>query len=271
MNNSMVEHIMRKLVKESTNYENRIFLPEAAKAFRRISSLSDVANMIVEACPKDSFGFILRYGYPFARLGGERANYREIAFASFKEIEGKFNQENFSELLWSKFKEKCEVRNVGINKKINENLVKRLSRFAQDKGNLFLWVKREIEKSERLESVFLSLVNNGGMGKKTTSFFLRDVIWLCNLENNIIRSDRLYVQPVDRWIREIAKILWDDFKNMRYNNDYFDLVISKRIAETCIQSDLSGLAFNQGAWYYGSNVVKRKEDLHNKLQSLLSA
>jgi len=152
MNILMVQCIMSKLVKEATNYEDKIFLPEARKVFGEISSLSDMANVITQATPKVSFGFILRYGYPFARVVGERANYREIAFESFKEIEGKFNQKNFSDLFWNKFKERCEERNVGINRKINENLLKRFSEFIQNKGNLFVWIKQEIEQSEKLES-----------------------------------------------------------------------------------------------------------------------
>jgi len=43
----------------------------------------------------------------------------------------------------------------------------------------------------------------------------------------------------------------------KFLNKVDELVLAKRIVENCIKLHISTIKFNQGAWYFGSNEVKK--------------
>lgn len=270
MNMSEQKEIILSLIDITKRYERDVFVVSAKKILRaeNVKDFRDVRTRLENISDEDSFSFILRVGYPFARAGGEQAGYAGIAHEAFESIRESFHKPDFPDLLWKQFKRKCQAAEVGINERINRNLLKNLASFAQKKGNLFKWIKMEVENSGRVEQVFLQLINNGGMGKKTAAFFLRDTIWLFDLEEKIVKLDKLYIQPIDTWVRGISKLLWEDFDHLR-RNDYIDFIIAKRIAEICEKLGVSGIKFNQGAWYFGSRLVKDRKELKRKLENLL--
>lgn len=63
-----------------------------------------------------------------------------------------------------------------------------------------------------------------------------------------MEEDLICVQPIDVWVRKIAskaKIIDDPEEK--------DEIVRKNIVEACLDSGVSVIKFNQGAWYLGHN------------------
>jgi len=83
------------------------------------------------------------------------------------------------------------------------------------------------------------------VGPKIAALYLRDIVSLYNLDNNVSTDDGYCIQPVDTWVRKLANRLKivDEKAN--------DLEIQKTIVDLCTREDVSPVLFNQGAWYVG--------------------
>lgn len=86
------------------------------------------------------------------------------------------------------------------------------------------------------------------VGPKISSFYLRDVISLFQLENKIPDDLQFYLQPVDVWVRKVA------IKIGIAKSDATDDQIRQVIVKLCQEQRCSPLQFNQGAWYVGNNA-----------------
>ena len=105
-----------------------------------------------------------------------------------------------------------------------------------------------------------------GMGDKTTSFLLRDVAWVYDLEGQHSLAElgqAIYIQPVDIWIRRLAGYLWPELRGKR---DW--KVIARRIVVECRRAHISPNRFNQGAWYFGVYRVKTADQFNERLMAL---
>ena len=128
-----------------------------------------------------------------------------------------------------KFVENIEGNNL-VNYSINEISNNRLSQHYYD-----------IQKSENENGIVQ-------VGKKIAAFYLRDIVSVFNLENNIQNEDFIYLQPIDTWLRKIAK------KINIVPQDANDRNIINMIVEQCNNENVSPILFNQGAWYLGYNA-----------------
>lgn len=189
------------------------------------------------------------YHYTFNRAGGARAGYNDIATTALAEVDA-----IDPERLWTVFKRECEARDIGLNARINEGAVTESAALAQEKGNLFDWVGREVTTGDGIEAAYETINAITGVGEKITRFFLRDAAWICDLEGEFDKTTGQYVQPIDVWIRRAATTLWTDATDMS------DRDLSQRLATACADHNCSGIAFNQGAWYYGAKVVDGDPD-----------
>lgn len=86
------------------------------------------------------------------------------------------------------------------------------------------------------------------VGDKIASFFLRDTVFIYNLEVYLKPKDYYYLVPIDTWVRKVA-----DKLGMKAN--------AKDIAITCQQNGVSPIRFNQGAWYLGSHSLSLLLDM----------
>jgi len=77
---------------------------------------------------------------------------------------------------------------------------------------------------------------------KTASFFLRDTVFVYDLEAYLKAEDYYYLVPIDTWVKKVA-----DKLGIKAN--------AKDIAITCQQNGVSPIRFNQGAWYLGSHSL----------------
>lgn len=78
------------------------------------------------------------------------------------------------------------------------------------------------------------------VGDKIASFFLRDTVFVYDLESSLKPEDYYYVIPIDIWVRRIAEKLGIEAD-------------AKAIATVCQQNGVSPVRFDQGAWYLGSH------------------
>jgi len=90
--------------------------------------------------------------------------------------------------------------------------------------------------------------NKGGIiqvGPKVASFYLRDVVSLYHLEEQVPDEFAFHLQPVDVWVRRLA------YKTGIVNDGASDGEIQKAIVDLCREQRCSPVQFNQGAWYVG--------------------
>jgi len=101
------------------------------------------------------------------------------------------------------------------------------------------------------EAAYITLRVDAQLGRKVSAFYLRDLVWLADLEEQIPLMDRMFIQPVDIWVRRLARLLWP-----KYNTDRLDdLLVARKLSSECHRYQVSDVALNQGAWYFGSQQV----------------
>jgi len=220
--------------------------------------------------PQRGLEFFLHNG--FARAGGEQAGYGNIAVkalgncvSSTGSYQALIEKDNAPEIVWVEFEKICEKQGKGVNKRVNEGVIKGLIKLSKESFqynyNPFRYMINKIESS--MTDAFLTLRNIKGIGDKIASFLLRDIVCILDAEMKIPLKHRIFLQPIDRWIKGIAKYLWKDI-----NERTPDWVIAQRIVDKCEEFEISGVRFNQGAWQYCVTEVKKMKNLYAKLRNL---
>lgn len=85
------------------------------------------------------------------------------------------------------------------------------------------------------------------LGPKITSLYLRDLVWLYELDDKINRGFWALLQPVDVHVRRVASLIG----LVEASAD--DRKIRNAIVEACLENSLPPLMFNQGAWFLSVN------------------
>jgi hypothetical protein len=252
---SNIKQIMLKLTAKSRLYEHKVWLPSINElAKRNFSTRLEVADELMNE-PQLSLEVVFRC-YAFARAGAERAGYSRIAVKALRRaIDSSMfkvfaSQRNAPEKMWQEFEAECIQERIGINKKLNEGVVKGLVILSQEaRGyNIATYLKDEI--STNLGDAFLRLSEIKGIGPKIACFLLRDFAWLFSIEQGIPLRHRKYLQPIDIWVERTAKCFWPDLKDEDYR------VIAEKIVQECKEANISSIELNQGAWYFGAQEVK---------------
>lgn len=83
------------------------------------------------------------------------------------------------------------------------------------------------------------------VGPKIAALYLRDIVSLFQLDDKMSAQNGYCLQPVDTWVRKLARRLEivDDKAN--------DEAIQEAIVALCESNRASPILFNQGAWYIG--------------------
>ncbi|MFW9801791.1 MAG: hypothetical protein ACFFFC_04025 [Candidatus Thorarchaeota archaeon] len=114
--------------------------------------------------------------------------------------------------------------------------------------------KFEIERG-RLREHYLELKSIFQFGPKITSFYLRDVVDLFQLESFIDEDDFVLLHPVDTWVRKIAEKIGLATHENSINT------IQRAITKACIRGSVFHTKFNQGAWYLGAKGTEVALDI----------
>lgn len=80
------------------------------------------------------------------------------------------------------------------------------------------------------------------VGPKIASFYLRDLVFLCGLEEHVPAESAFVLQPVDAWVHKIGRKL-----GIVQEGDS-DAEVRDAILEVCRTHEVSVIHFNQGAW-----------------------
>jgi hypothetical protein len=196
--------------------------------------------------------FFLRY-HAFARAGGEQAGYGSIAYSAFDSLGLDNDEEVPPTTLWDAFVSGCEDEGKGVNERLNRGVVTGLANLANRRGNLFVWVRDEVQATGELRPVYLELNDITGIGRKIATFMLRDIVWFWDLEAQVANHDREYLHPIDRWVRRVAVLLWPELDGADR------AAIAQHLAQECDAHDISNAEFNQGAWYLGARELNGNE------------
>ena len=262
--------VLERLASYSKDYlDEHLFVSIGQFAGARVGSAEEAFAALVS--PLASLSMLLGY-YAFARQGAERAGYN-LACVS---ILGPYLTQGDARRFWIDFPEweafhrafvsDCDSRGILQNEKFNPGLLRDLYTLASwlpDRGLFNVWAER-IRDAQSVRQVFSELMGVHGIKEKIASFICRDVVFLAGLEGVIPTPERSYLQPVDVWIGRVAQFLNPD---LTFGKDKAS-TISRYLAQACTQAGVSGIAFNQGGWYFGSQVAGTADRLIRLLEEL---
>ncbi|MCP8308780.1 MAG: hypothetical protein H3Z53_10215 [archaeon] len=192
--------------------------------------------------------------YAYERQGAASA-YPDIAVRTIEKIfGGKLQSVTIadSKEAWKIYQEIAgkEFNNIKVNPSHNPMNTDRgvLSLLAsQQISNISNHVKTLIEQGKTREAhSFVSSIR--GIGTKIASFYMRDIAFLGNLNENEIKN-QFYLQPIDTWLEQTISIIFGDAATKRLDDK------QRLIVELCGQANCSPIAFNQGAWIIASQIA----------------
>ncbi|MDI9639972.1 hypothetical protein QPK87_19980 [Kamptonema cortianum] len=201
--------------------------------------------------------------YAFSRRGRDREELSAAALAALEPFskDSALLAAEDGVSLWDEFCSVCESKGRKPNEAQNRGLIQGMMELAQEAYadqciSLFDWVANAVASEHKLEPQFLRIVDIRGVGPKSTSAFLRDVVYLSNLESQLEASEKIYVQPVDRWLRLVSKYVVPE----KSISDAADWIIAGKISKYARRANVSSIRFNMGVTYFGQKVAK--EPLH---------
>jgi hypothetical protein len=110
-------------------------------------------------------------------------------------------------------------------------------------------VKYTIEriKNGKILDIFNELNTIYAIGDKLSSFYIRDVALVFDLEDKLLADDFKYCQPIDTWVKQVA-IKLDIIAQQEGDVE----TIKSAIIDACRGANVSPLLFNAGAWMVGA-------------------
>ena len=212
----------------------------------------------------------------FARRGRDRD---ELARAALAAIDALAAETGFDAALasrdgaalWDRFVAACEARGVKPNEPQNRGPVQGMLELAQEihrlepGASLASWVAEGVWETGRIEPQYLRIVDIRGIGPKSSSMFVRDVVHLAGLEESVDPAERLYLHPVDRWLRAIVRFVVPEPDL----DEPPDWIVAGKIAKYTRRAGVSGIRFNMGTTYFGQRIVHEVEHLERELLRLL--
>ncbi|MEZ5162470.1 MAG: hypothetical protein R2688_01720 [Fimbriimonadaceae bacterium] len=213
--------------------------------------------------------------YAFARRGKDRD---DLSADSQKALElslqgGSFESvlaQEDGEAIWTAFEEVTQERRKKSNEVQNRGTLQGMLELCQEiydldpTASLATWIVNGVAQSGRLEPQFERIVDIRGIGPKSTSTFLRDIVYLFGLERNVHPADRIYYLPVDRWTRMIAPYIVPE-DNITKAADW---VLAGTIGKYARIARVSMLRFNMGLVYFGQRVVREPGNFEEAIREL---
>lgn len=143
------------------------------------------------------------------------------------------------------------LKENGVNNSADRRMVAEILDFVFSlsetyKFNLVRYSVEKIKNGEIAE-IFSEFDKIFAIGDKLASFYLRDVVLVFKLENNLKLEDFRYCQPIDTWVRQVA-IRLGIIDQLEKKNEKIKL----SIINACRKVNVSPLSFNAGAWMVGA-------------------
>lgn len=141
--------------------------------------------------------------------------------------------------------------------KSNEGIITKL---AQNKISSIGRHVNNLMKAGETKRAYNFLTGIRGVGKKISSFYLRDVVYLSSDLNENQISDLYLLQPIDTWLNQTLSVILENPPNRLRDKQ-------RLIIKLCEKADISSIYFNQGAWVLGSQIAEEFGTLKKILQS----
>lgn len=216
--------------------------------------------------------------YAFCKRGRERDVLAAIALAALdravqeRGFDGLLEQPEPGAIVWQHFHDVCAERGHRNSQQLNGGLIAGVIDLASElqssegDGSLSRWVVDSVERTGRLQPIFLRLVDIRGLGPKVASSLLRDLVIVHDIEEEIEHIDRLFVQPVDRWLRALARRIVPEFDG----HTSADWIIAGKVAKYTRRAGVSGARFNMGSVYFGLRGVRDPMTIDDRLARALA-
>jgi len=221
-------------------------------------------------------------GYAFERQG-KNPDYPYAAvdalFYSMEQNNNIFNRQIIN-LMWDRFSEllnnqNLNQRNNPIYPSINpDNLRIGNERFSLvevvideniiPQNTLATYVRNLINQTHNIQTPFNILTMIRGIGPKIASFYLRDLVYIMNIDLANIQN-RTLLQPIDTWVKRTVEILTND-ENMNNRQQIAEWVVSN-----CLENNINPERVNMGMWFFCSQIVKSEYKLRRILNNLNDA
>lgn len=253
-------------------YVEELLVPGVSKAAQeRVVSAEELEKLFLD--PYGCCCAMLGY-YAFMRRGKDRLELGEIAGGAWRDCYPKERFDSFldteaADRVWDAFAERCSERGRKPNENLNYGVVAGLIELVQEAyratngGSVAQYVGDAVERTGRLETEFMRIVDIRGVGPKFASIFLRDVVDTLDLEEGVSNVDRLYLQPMDKWVRLAARHILSEEEA-----DSADWVLAGKLAKYARHSGVSGIRFNMGATFVGARGSRDSGQFDSILRNL---
>lgn len=238
----------------------RTFLVEpVARALRRPASADEVRNALSD--PVRCL-FVFFQHYAFARRGRERDDLTACACSALNHLAEAVAPAHVLETddhtrIWEKFVAACANRGVPAHEPQNRGPVQGVFELAAEIHGSYpglsiaAWVVEAVRRAEVLEPEHARIVDIRGVGPKTASTFIRDVVVLYGIEEDIHPAERIYMLAVDRWLRMALPHITTEPEL----GNAPDWIVAGKVARYTRAAGVSACRFDMGVTYFGQRVV----------------
>ena len=163
----------------------------------------------------------------------------------------KCREPGFPSAVWNDFKEL-----LTIDERDKEKTRRTIEKYT--KGSVSTILEKLNEQSSivalltsmRLREAYEFLKKIDGISHKIAALFLRDISSYYGGWDNADEKDLYCLQPVDRWVKELAKMCWDDVIDKEPEK------MAKDILTRFQNKRKDSIDFNKGAWFVGAHFQK---------------
>ncbi|MBL8068034.1 MAG: hypothetical protein JNM28_06270 [Armatimonadetes bacterium] len=256
-------------------YLATFLIPQLEKSTGKTAeSLEDWVEVLDE--PEASIRVFLG-AYAYARRGKDRDLYARTTLRALDQV---LESTPIDELLtagdgvalWDAFIVQCERRAIKPNESQNRGIVQGIPELAQEIfaldgcGSICGWVADGIEQTSNIEPQFNRIVDIRGVGPKSTSTFLRDLVLIYGLEAKVNPADRIHIQPVDRWTRLATTYCVPE----PHDDRLADWIVAGKVNKYARRAKVSGIRFNLGLTYFGQRVVREPSRFDAEMKALIA-
>ena len=258
----------------SVKYAEEFLYPH----IRRILEIEDEEPELIKDAYMTARGSLLAFycHYAFARRGKDREDLSNFALEAVQQVQGDGEFEDILKLdegtvLWEAFSAICQEKRRKNNESQNRGLIQGMLELAQEiykedgNGSIANWMMKGVAETRKLETHFERIVDIRGVGPKSTSTFMRDVVHMFDMEQQVEPADRIYIHPIDRWLRMMARYLVPE-PSMDKAADW---IIAGKISKYSRRAGVSGIAFNMGSTYFGQKLVKDPANFEEFLKKII--
>ena len=218
----------------------------------------------LDSKPFDAIMFFTMYAHerPFSNprypVAHRMAILRSISASDAKEpgvndkFASKYCEPGFADAVWNEFKTLLRIADK------REETRKRMEKYTSGPVRTILEKLRENMEPNivvlltlmTLREAYEFLKKIDGISHKIAALFLRDVRSYFGGWQDAEESDYC-VQPVDRWVKELAAMCWSDVDTNQNSEK-----IARDIVRRCRKQGIDPIAFNKGAWLVGAHFQK---------------